>query len=108
METEIIGLIMEIAALTFFTKFALAVILKKVEISESWNKRLAHIPIAVFTTFIVPSLLAPNEVFELSVQNEYLIAGIVAFLAAYKTKNLAGTVIIGISTVLLLRMLFGF
>jgi branched-subunit amino acid transport protein len=99
---------MGIAALTFFTKFAFAVILKKVKISENWNKRLAYIPTAVFTTIIVPSLLAPNEVLELSVRNEYLIAGIAAFLVAYKTKNLAGTVIIGISTVLLLRILLGF
>lgn len=108
METEIIGLIMGIAALTFFTKFAFAAILKKTEVSENWNKRLAYIPIAVFTTIIVPTLLAPNEVLELSVQNEYLIAGIAAFLVAYKTKNLAGTVIIGILTVLLLRVLLGF
>jgi branched-subunit amino acid transport protein len=108
LETEIIGLITGIAALTFFTKFAFAVILKKVEISEKWNKRLAYIPIAVFTTIIVPSLLAPNETLELSIQNEYLIAGIAAFLVAYKTKNLAGTVLIGIVIVLSLRILLGF
>lgn len=98
---------MGIAALTFFTKFAFAVILKKAEISENWNKLLAYIPIAVFTTIIVPSLLAPNEELELSIQNEHLIAGVIAFLVAYKTKNLAGTVIIGIATILALRILLG-
>ena len=108
METEIVGLIIGIAALTFFTRFAFAVVLKKVKISEKWNRWIVYIPIAVFTTIIVPNLLAPNEEIELSIQNEYLIAGIVTLLIAYKTKNLAGTVIIGISIILLLRALLGF
>jgi branched-subunit amino acid transport protein len=69
---------------------------------------MIYISIAVFTTIIVPSLLAPNEELELFIQNENLIAGIAAFLIAYKTKNLAGTVIIGVSTVFLLRFLLGF
>jgi branched-subunit amino acid transport protein len=108
LETEIIGLIVGIAALTFFTRFAFAVTLKKTKISENWNRWIVYIPIAVFTTIIVPSLLAPNGALELSVQNEYLIAGIVTFLIAYKTKNLAGTVIIGILIIILLRVLLGF
>lgn len=99
---------MGIAALTFFTRFAFAVMLKKTKISENWNRWIVYIPIAVFTTIIVPSLLAPNGALELSVQNEYLIAGIVTFLIAYKTKNLAGTVIIGILIIILLRVLLGF
>lgn len=108
MEAEIIGLIIGIAVLTFFTRFGFALILKKTKISEKWNKWMAYIPIAVFTTIIVPSLLAPNEELELSIQNEYLIAGIVALLMAYKTKNLAGTVIIGISIIYILRVFLGF
>jgi branched-subunit amino acid transport protein len=82
--------------------------LKKTKISENWNRWIVYIPIAVFTTIIVPSLLAPNGALELSVQNEYLIAGIVTLLIAYKTKNLAGTVIIGILIIILLRVLLGF
>lgn len=108
METEIIGLIIGIAVLTFFTRFTFAAILKKTMISEKWNKWMIYVPIAVFTTIIVPALLAPKEELEFSIQNEYLIAGIVALLIAYKTKNLVGTVIIGISIILLLRVLFGF
>lgn len=108
METEIIGLIIGIALLTFFTRFALAVILRKRKISEKWNRWMVYIPIAVFTTIIVPSLLAPNEKLELTIQNEYLIAGIVTLLIAYKTKNLIGTVIIGILIIYMLRVFLGF
>ena len=108
MEAEIIGLIIGIAALTFFTRFAFAVILRKTKIFEKWGKLMIYVPIAVFTTIIVPALLAPKEELEFSIQNEYLIAGIVALLIAYKTKNLVGTVIIGISIILVLRVLFGF
>lgn len=108
MEVEIIGLITEIAILTFFTRFAFAVLIRKIKISEKWDRWIIHIPIAVFTTIIVPSLLAPTGKLELSVQNEYLIAGMVTFLVAYKTKNLAGTVIIGISVICLLRVFLGF
>jgi len=108
LEAEIIELIIGIAALTFFTRFAFAVILKKDKISEKWSKWMVYVPIAVFTTIIVPALVAPKEEIDFSIQNEYLIAGIVALLIAYKTKNLAGTVILGISIILLLRFLLGY
>lgn len=108
METEIIELIIGIAVLTFFTRFSSIAIIKRTKVSEEWNKWMIYIPIAVFTTIIVPSLIAPNEKLELSIQNEYLIAGIISFLVAYKTKNLAGTVIVGILTIFLVRLLLGF
>ncbi|MCL6579947.1 MAG: AzlD domain-containing protein, partial [Candidatus Bathyarchaeota archaeon] len=42
LETEIVGLIIGIAALTFFTRFAFAVVLKKVKISEKWNRWIVY------------------------------------------------------------------
>lgn len=108
METEIVGLITGIAVLTFFTRFSSTAILRRTEVSEGWNKWMIYIPIAVFTTIVVPSLIAPNEELKLSIQNEYLIAGIISFLVAYKTKNLAGTVIVGILAIFLVRLLLGF
>ena len=101
METEIIELIIEIAAITFFTRFVFAVKPGKAETSQEWRK--SYLPIAIFTTIIVPSLLAPYGELELSIQNEYLIAGIVTLLAAHKKKNLTHIVIIGILVVFLLR-----
>lgn len=107
MEAEIIELILEIAILTFFTRFAFVVIFKRVKISEGWNKWMIYVPIAVFTTIVVPALLSPRGELNISIHNEYLIAGIIALLVAYKTKNLMGTVIIGISVILLLRWSLG-
>lgn len=108
MEAEIIELIVGIAILTFFTRFAFAMIFKRVKVSERWNRWMIYVPIAVFTTIIVPALLSPKGELDTSIQNEYLIAGIIALLVAYKTKNLVGTVIIGISIILLLRFVLGY
>lgn len=107
MEAEIIGLIIGMAALTFFARFASAMILRRVNASEKWNALMIYIPITVFTTIIAPALLMPEERLDVSIQNEYLVAGLVSFFFAYKTKNLGGTVIIGISVILLLRFAFG-
>lgn len=68
---------------------------------------MVYVPIAVFTTIIVPALLLPSGELDISFQNEYLIAGIIALLVAYKTKNVVGTVIIGISSILFLRLVLG-
>lgn len=107
METEIIGLIIGMAVLTFFTRFASAVLFKGENISKKRNALMIYVPIAVFTTIIVPALLFPKEKLDISIYNEYLIAGLISLLFAYKTKNLMGTVIIGISVILLLRFAFG-
>lgn len=107
MEAEIIGLIIGIAALTFFTRFAFTMLFRRFKISERWNMFMVYVPIAVFTTIIVPALLVPNGELDISFQNEYLIAGIIALLVAYKTKNVVGTVIIGISLILFLRLVLG-
>ena len=107
MEAEIIGLITGMAVLTFFTRFAFAVIFKKANISRKSSAMMIYVPIAVFTTIIVPTLFLPQEKLDISINNEYLIAGLISLLFAYKTKNLVGTVIIGISVILLLRFAFG-
>lgn len=107
METEIICLILGVAALTFLTRFAFAVAFKKLASLPKWNRWLMYVPVAVFTTIIVPALLLPRGWLDLSIYNEYLIAGVAAVLVAYKTRNLAGTVVVGIATVLLLRFVFG-
>ena len=106
MEAEIIELIIGMAVLTFFTRFASSVMFKRVNISKKWNALMIYVPIAVFTTIIVPALLLPKEKLDISINNEYLIAGLISLLFAYKTKNLVGTVIIGISVILLLRFAF--
>lgn len=108
MEAEIIELIVGMAILTFLTRFAFALAFKRFKVSEKWNALMIYVSIAVFTTIIVPALLLPEEKLDISIQNEYLIAGLIALLVAYKTKNLVGTVIIGISIILLLRFVLGF
>jgi branched-subunit amino acid transport protein len=107
LEEQIIGLIIGMAVLTFFTRFAFAVLFKGRNASKKWNALIIYVPIAVFTTIIVPALLFPEEKLDISINNEYLIAGLISLLFAYKTKNLVGTVIIGISVILLLRFAFG-
>jgi len=107
LEAEITSLIIGMTVLTFFTRFASAIILRRVNVSEKWNALMTYVPIAVFTTIIVPALLTPREKLDVSIQNEYLIAGLISLLFAYKTKNLVGTVIIGIAVILFLRFAFG-
>jgi len=108
MEIEIVALIIGIAAATFLTRSAFVFTYKKIKVSGSCNKWMAYIPIAIFTTILVPALLLPEGELDISIQNEYLIAGAIVLLVASRTRSLAGTVVIGISVILFLRYVLGF
>ena len=73
---------------------------------ERW---LALIAPAILAALLLPELLldrsqSPAAIMPL-VSNMYLPAAIPAFITAWKTKSLFGTVVVGIATVALLRSL---
>jgi branched-subunit amino acid transport protein len=104
LQAEIVAIILSMACATFLTRFLLMALLGNARISKGMADVMRFVPIAVLTSLIVPSLLAPKGYVDFSFTNEYLVAGIVATIVTHRTKVLILTIVVGIATILAMRL----
>ena len=103
-----IWLIMLIGGLiTFGMRFSLIFLFGKFEIPETMRKALHYVPPAVLSAIILPELLYPSNQLDLSLGNTRLLAGIVAILVAWFTKNTLLTILAGMIALLLFQLFIG-
>lgn len=67
---------------------------------------LRFVPIAVLSAITLPQLLLPKDVIDLSLRNPRWIAGILAALVAWRTRNVFLTIVVGMAGLWLLQLLF--
>ncbi len=91
---------------TFAIRFSFIFLFGKIEIPDTVRRALRFVPPAVLTAIIAPELLMPGEAFDLSLGNERLIAGLLAALVAWKTKNIILTILVGMLALYLLQALW--
>ena len=101
-----IWLIMVIGGLiTFGMRFSLIFLFGKFEIPETMRKALHYVPPAVLSAIIFPELLYQSNQLDFSFGNTRLLAGIVAILVAWYTKNTLITILAGMLALFLLKLL---
>jgi branched-subunit amino acid transport protein len=84
------------ALVTFAVRYPVLALVSKLTLPPTLLAALKFIPPAVLTALIVPALLAPDgEEINISLSNDYLIAGLVTALVAWRTKNLLLTLAVG-------------
>ncbi len=103
MRTEILLIILGMALVTFATRFSCVALFQKNGMPAWLERWLKHIPSAVLTALIVPALLLPKGQIDVSLGNHYLLAGIVAAVVAYKSRNIVATLLLGMGTMLALH-----
>ena len=86
------------ALVTFAMRYPVLALVSKLTLPSTLTAALKFVPPAVLTAIIVPALLAPKEQrINFSLSNDYLIAGMVTALVAWRTKNLLLTLGIGMA-----------
>jgi branched-subunit amino acid transport protein len=91
-------LILGMALVTISVRYPVLALVSKTSLPPALLAALKFIPPAVLTAIIIPTLLEPtgnNRGFSLA--NDYLIAGIITALVAWRTKNLLLTLAIGMA-----------
>jgi branched-subunit amino acid transport protein len=106
MRNEIFFIIIGMAVVTFATRFSCVVLFKHTGIPAWLERWLKHIPTAILTALIVPSLVLPKGYLDISFNNHYLLAGIVAAVVAYKRRDIIATLLSGMGTMFALRLLY--
>lgn len=103
MRSEIFFIIAGMALVTFATRFSCVALFRQTGMPDWLERWLKHIPTAILTALIVPALVMPKGHIDISFTNHYLLAGLIAAFAAYKTRNIITTLSLGMGTMLALR-----
>lgn len=93
-----------VGLLTLGIRLSFMVFMGKLQISPRTQQALRFVPIAVLSALIAPALFFPGGSFDVSLSNARLIAGILAILVAWRTKNVLLTIFSGMACLLLLQV----
>jgi branched-subunit amino acid transport protein len=89
--------------ITFGMRFSLIYLFGKFQISETMRRALRYVPPAVLSAIIFPELFLRDGTLNLSLNNERLLAGLVAIVVAWFTKNTLVTMIVGMIALFVLQ-----
>jgi branched-subunit amino acid transport protein len=89
--------------ITFGIRFSLIYLFGRFEIPQVMRRALHYVPPAVLSAIIFPELFMHNGAMSLSPENTRLLAGLLAILVAWFTKNTLITIIAGMVALLLLQ-----
>lgn len=97
-------LIAGMAIVTFLVRYPLLVLVGRVELPRNVFMALRYVPVAVLTAIIVPAVFMPDGTLNLSPTSPHLLAGVVAAIIAWRTRQLLPTIVIGMGLFLVLRV----
>ncbi len=83
--------------ITFGMRFSLIYLFGKFEIPEYLRRALHYIPPAVFSAIIFPELFLNEGALDLSLANAKLLAGLLAIIVAWFSRNTLLTILLGMA-----------
>jgi branched-subunit amino acid transport protein len=89
-------------SITFGMRFSLIYLFGRFEVPETMRRALHYVPPAVLSAIIVPELLIQDGSLNLAFTNIRLIAGIIAIAAAWVSRNILITILVGMAALLIL------
>jgi branched-subunit amino acid transport protein len=92
--------------ITFGMRFSFIFLFGKFHIPETVRKALHYVPPAVLSAIVFPELFLHNGALDVSFGNDRLLAGLVAILVAWFTRNTLITILGGIIALFILQWLF--
>ncbi len=91
---------------TFGMRFSFIYLFGKFHIPGAMRRALHYVPPAVLSAIVLPELLMPGSarVLDISFGNTRLLAGVIAIVVAWYTKNTLITILAGMIALLLLQI----
>jgi branched-subunit amino acid transport protein len=100
-------IILGMTLVTFLPRYGTLALLGRMEMPKPVFRALKFVPPAVLSAIVLPALLLKDGQLYIALDNTYLVAGIVAGVIAWRTRNLLLTIVLGMTALLLLRALLG-
>ena len=92
--------------ITFAIRFSLIYLFGRLQIPETMRQALRYVPPAVLSAIAFPELFFHEGTLNLSLDNTRLLAGLVAILVAWFSRNTLVTIVAGMLALFLLESLF--
>ena len=89
--------------ITFAIRFSLIYLFGRLHILETIRRALRYVPPAVLSAIVFPELFFHDGTINLSLDNIRLLAGLVAILVAWISRNTLVTIIAGMLALFLLQ-----
>ncbi|MBP6471381.1 MAG: AzlD domain-containing protein [Chloroflexi bacterium] len=89
--------------ITYALRLGPILLMERIEISGTARQALRFVPAAVLSAIIFPELLMPGGALDISLGNERLLAGLLAAVVAWRTKNVLWTIAMGMAALWLLQ-----
>jgi branched-subunit amino acid transport protein len=90
---------------TYLTRLSFILFFPLERFPKSFRRGLRYVPPAVLAALITPELFRPGGAWDLSLGNERMLAGIIAAVIAWRTKNNWLTIAVGMISLWLLSCL---
>ena len=91
--------------ITFGIRLSFIALFGRVEMPPALTRALRFVPPAVLSAIIAPALFAPDGALNLSLANNRLLAGVLAILVAWRSKNVVLTLVFGLIALWLFQAL---
>ncbi|MFJ7975581.1 AzlD domain-containing protein [Peribacillus sp. NPDC096379] len=101
----IMSVIIGSAIVTFIPRVLPLIVLSKLEIPEWGINWLKHVPVAVMAALLASELLLLDNKVSFQANTLNLLSAIPTLLVAIYTRSLLGTVLVGVTTLMILRFL---
>jgi branched-subunit amino acid transport protein len=89
--------------LTYLTRLSFIYLFSHASLPAWMRSGLKYVPPAVLSAIIFPEIFLQNDRLAISVENTRLLAGIVAALVAWRTRNALLTIIAGMAVLFLVQ-----
>lgn len=96
--------IIAMGVITYVLRLSVIVFLGREELPEIVRRALRFVPPAVLAAIVLPELLLPGGTFTLPPGNARLVAGVVAIIVAWWTRNVFLTIGAGMGLLWLLQL----
>ena len=90
---------------TYGIRLSAIVLLGQREFPTIIQRALRFVPPAVLSAIVFPELFQHSGQFELALTNVRLIAGVIALIVAWRSKNVLATIAVGMAALWLLQAL---
>jgi branched-subunit amino acid transport protein len=90
--------------ITYTIRLSFILGMERLKFPDWFSRSLRYVPPAVLSAIIVPELASWNGAIHISWNNPQILAGIVAILVAWRTRNVLFTLAAGLACFLLLRL----
>lgn len=92
--------------ITYATRLFPIISYGRFEMPKQVERALLFVPVAVLTAIFLPEMVYIQEELMLSYRNPRLLAGLLAIVVAWRTKNVIYTILVGMLTLWLLQFIF--